>query len=142
MKALITIALLSFCIACHAKFTAALSGNVVVDTEQWDEANPPAPRADGLQRVDCPEWVDQVGRGVQFVGGAWLMPDGSPPPNWLLDRVENEKAKDFRRKLKSMSSDADLLKSGSGTNAQRIARLEEFVHLYYRILLWAVRIII
>lgn len=142
MKALITIALLSFCIACHAKFTAAISGNVVVDTEQFDEANPPAPRADGLQRVDCPEWVDQVGRGVRFVGGVWLMPDGSPPPDRLLDRVENEKAKDFRRQLKTMSNEADQVKSGAGTNAERIARLERFVHIYYRILLWAVRILI
>jgi hypothetical protein len=56
--------------------TAAIQSGVVRDIEEWNLANPPTPRADGLARVPCPAWVEV---GCLYDGATWTNADGSGP---------------------------------------------------------------
>ena len=113
-------------------YTAIISNGLVVDTEQWDDANPLAPHRTGIARTPCPDYV-QV--GFRHNGSTFLMPDGSAIPQAVND-ADSEKTDlaDILDRLTSpgIKADVDAMKVVTGTNAERIARLEKVVVLLCR----------
>lgn len=113
--------------------TAAIENGVVVDVEVYDSSNPPADRPDSLPRTPCPEWVEA---GCRYDGVNFFMPDGSDVPEEKLAALADaDDHRDIRDRLVDLRPDMDALRTGTGTNGERIARLERFVHVGTRLLL-------
>lgn len=112
------------------RITAAIKSGVVADVEAWDDSIPPGPRADGLRRFDCPEWVHVGCRSVD--GVAYTMPDGSNPPKEVIDRIsERDELAGILDDMIALRPSVQLMKTVNGTTVDRVKRLEEgFVKLF------------
>ena len=112
------------------KITAAISGGIVKDVEAWDDSIPPGPRADGLQRFDCPEWVHVGCKSID--GAAYTMPDGSKPSKEVIDSIsERDELSGILDDIVALRPSVQLMKTVNGTTPDRVKRLEEgFVKMF------------
>lgn len=120
-------------------YTAIIENGVVVDTEQWDDANPLAPHRTGIARTPCPDYVQT---GFRHNGTDFLMPDGSAIPKSVVDAdTEKTDLSDILNRLTSpgIKADVDAMKVVTGTNAERIARLEKVAVLHHRAIIKLVK---
>lgn len=109
--------------------TAVLVNGVVDDVERYDEAAILKPHERGV-RIPCPDYVRV---GWRHDGMKFLMPDGSPVPQELIDADSEAKdLSDMLVKLQDLKPEIDLMKTVNGTNGERILRLEKAVVILYR----------
>lgn len=104
-------------------YTAIIKDGVVIDTERWDDANPPEQHPSKIARVAAPDYVVP---GFRHNGTTYLMPDGSPIAKELTDADTEAKDRDdiLTRLLSIRSLIADV-RQGSGSNLDRIKRIED-----------------
>lgn len=104
-------------------YTAIISNGVVIDTEAWDDSNPPAQHPSGLSRVACP---DYVGVGFRHNGTEFRMPDGTPISKEITDAdAEVKDIDDILTKLKAIRPLLAYVRQGTGNQAERIKRIED-----------------
>lgn len=117
-----------------ADTTATVLNGQVIDVETWTTFD----LADALRhprggtRILCPDYVTP---GDRYDGTNWLRFDGSPYDQATLDRsAERSDLTDIQDRLKAFRKSADFaaLATPTGTNVERIARLEKAVRILIR----------
>lgn len=102
---------------------AAVQGGKVVAVDYLDDQAPKPVRADGATWIDCREWVVV---GCQHNGNAFLLPDGSRPQKDHIQACDEQA--DHNELVERLLELPEVLKNvraGTGTNAERIARIEK-----------------
>jgi hypothetical protein len=105
------------------KNSAILKGQLVVSTEFYETELP-------RDSVDCPLWVVS---GCVYDGKAWLKPDGSEPR--ADEEQEAARVIDTAQERTRLERQRNEVQSfGTGTNAERIGRLEKVLGVVWKVL--------
>jgi hypothetical protein len=108
---------------------AAIIDGKVVDVGRFDMQTPPPP-PEGAAWVEADEWVNV---GCLYNGNRFLQADGSRPPKDHIDSLKE--AADHNELLERLIEAKDeiaAMRAETGTNVERIKRLEKILILVLR----------